>query len=137
MHCVSSIRSSPPAWTWPPIQRATPSTPSRRASEAATKALHSLGTSGGSREGVDAWYDLIALFYRLQNLFTLFAIKDEHRQKVVRILQGNLYMPETLGRAREMISLMEAAYERIMAQPTNLLRPGALAAYMNGELVPK
>jgi flavin-dependent dehydrogenase len=88
-------------------------------------------------DGVDAWYDLIALFYKLQNLFTLFAIKDEHRQKVVRILQGNLYMPETLGRAREMISLMEAAYERIMAQPTNLLRPGALAAYMNGELVPK
>lgn len=84
-------------------------------------------------EGVDAWYDLIALFYKLQNLFTLFAVKKEHREKVVRILQGNLYLPETLSRAREMISLMDAAYERIMAQPANLLRPGALTDYIKRE----
>jgi flavin-dependent dehydrogenase len=76
--------------------------------------------------GVDAWYDLIALFYKLQNLFTLFAIKRDYREKVVRILQGNLYIPESLERAREMISLMEETYDRIMAQPTNLLRPWAL-----------
>ncbi|MDQ3090056.1 MAG: tryptophan 7-halogenase [Actinomycetota bacterium] len=78
-------------------------------------------------DGVDAWYDLIALFYKLQNLFTLFAIKNEYRERVVRILQGNLYMPESLERAREMISLMEETYDRVMAQPANLLHPGALA----------
>jgi flavin-dependent dehydrogenase len=81
-------------------------------------------------DGVEAWYDLIALFYKLQNLFTLFAVKKRYRENVVRILQGNLYMPETLGRAREMISLMEQAYERIAAQPGNLLQAGALEAYM-------
>jgi flavin-dependent dehydrogenase len=78
-------------------------------------------------DGVEAWYDLIALFYKLQNLFTLFAIKGEFRESVVRILQGNLYLPETLQRAREMISIMEEAYIAIMAQPDNLLQPGALA----------
>jgi 1H-pyrrole-2-carbonyl-[peptidyl-carrier protein] chlorinase len=78
-------------------------------------------------DGVEAWYDLIALFYKLQNLFTLFAIKGEFRESVVRILQGNLYLPETLQRAREMISIMEEAYIAIMAQPNNLLQPGALA----------
>jgi 1H-pyrrole-2-carbonyl-[peptidyl-carrier protein] chlorinase len=77
-------------------------------------------------EGVDAWYDLIALFYKLQNLFTIFAVRKRFREKVVRILQGNLYMPESLQRAREMIQIMEDSYERIMNDPTNLLRPGAM-----------
>ena len=77
-------------------------------------------------EGVDAWYDLIALFYKLQNLFTIFAVRKRFREKVVRILQGNLYMPESLERAREMIRIMEESYEQIMDDPTNLLRPGAM-----------
>jgi FADH2 O2-dependent halogenase len=77
--------------------------------------------------GVDAWYDLIALFYKLQNLFTSFAIKRRFRERVVRILQGNLYMPESLDRAREMIALMQDSYEKIMTDPSNLLRPGALS----------
>jgi FADH2 O2-dependent halogenase len=79
-------------------------------------------------DGVEAWYDLIALFYKLQNLFTYFATKKEHRETVVRILQGNLYQPESLQRAREMIAMMEDAYEKIMADPTNLLRPWAMLA---------
>ena len=78
-------------------------------------------------EGVEAWYDLIALFYRLQNLFTRFAVRPAFRERVVRILQGNLYMPETLQRAREMIAIMQESYEKIMKDPNNLLRPGALA----------
>jgi FADH2 O2-dependent halogenase len=76
--------------------------------------------------GVDAWYDLISLFYKLQNLFTLFALRRQHRENVVRILQGNLYVPESLARARAMIAVMEESYDRIIAQPNNLLRPGAL-----------
>jgi FADH2 O2-dependent halogenase len=77
--------------------------------------------------GVQAWYDLIALFYKLQNLFTYYATRSAHRKTVVGILQGNLYQPETLQRAREMIAIMEDAYRKIMADPNNLLRPGALA----------
>ena len=77
--------------------------------------------------GVDAWYELISLFYQLQNLFTLFAVKREFRERVIRILQGNLYQPETLQRAQEMISIMRATHERVMAQPTHLLHPGVLS----------
>lgn len=79
-------------------------------------------------KGVDAWYDLIALFYRLQNLFTVFAVRKRFREKVVRILQGNLYMPDSLQRAREMIETMQDSYEKVMADPDNLLRAGALDA---------
>jgi len=78
-------------------------------------------------DGVDAWYDLIALFYKLQNLFTLFAVQRRYRENVVRILQGNLYVPESLARAREMISVMQEAYDRTIDRPDNLLRRGALA----------
>jgi FADH2 O2-dependent halogenase len=103
------------------------------ASEAVDKALKGMEERRALEEyerrvtdGVDAWYDLIALFYRLQNLFTLYAIRKEFREHVVRILQGNLYQPETLDRARKMISLMEDSYTRIMSQPDNLLQPHAL-----------
>jgi len=78
-------------------------------------------------DGVDAWYELITLFYKLQNLFTYFAVKPHSRERVIRILQGNLYQPETLQRARDMISIMRATHERVMDQPASLLRPGALS----------
>jgi FADH2 O2-dependent halogenase len=78
-------------------------------------------------DGVEAWYDLIALFYRLQNLFTIYAVKKRFREKVVRILQGNLYVPDTLERAREIIRVMEESHEKVMSDPGNLLRPGALS----------
>lgn len=81
---------------------------------------------GRVSDGVEAWYDLIALFYRLQNLFTVYAVKSRFREKVVRILQGNLYNPESLARAREIISLMEESSRKIEEDPSNLLRPGAL-----------
>jgi len=79
-------------------------------------------------DGVDVWYQFTSLFYRLQNLFTLFAVRERYREQVVRILQGNPYMPESLERAREMISVMQESYEGVMGQPANLLRPGALRA---------
>jgi flavin-dependent dehydrogenase len=87
-------------------------------------------------DGVDAWYDLIALFYKLQNLFTIFAIRKRFRERVVRILQGNLYMPDSLARAREMINFMQESYEKIMADDANLLRPGALGTASREALDP-
>ncbi len=80
------------------------------------------------RDGVDAWYELISLFYRLQNLFTFFAVRKATRESVVRILQGNLYEPDALQRARDMAALMKGSYERVLADPDSLLRPGRLAA---------
>lgn len=81
--------------------------------------------------GVEVWYELIALFYKLQNLFTYFALRPRYREDVVRILQGNLYQPESQARARSMIATMQGAYDRIMARPDHLLRPGAM-----GEVTP-
>jgi FADH2 O2-dependent halogenase len=80
-------------------------------------------------DGVDAWYDLIALFYRLQNVFTMFAVRKRFREPVVRILQGNLYLPESLERAREIIAAMEASYREAMANPDHIMRPGILDAW--------
>lgn len=79
------------------------------------------------QDGVDAWYELTALFYKLQNLFTIFAVRKRFRERVVRVLQGNLYVPEYLQRARDLIEVMKESYEKIMRDPHNLLRPGALA----------
>ena len=78
-------------------------------------------------EGTAAWYDFICLFYKLQNLFTMFAVDKRTHEDVVRVLQGNLYFPETIERARRLIARMEATYDAIMTQPNNLLRPGALS----------
>lgn len=78
-------------------------------------------------DGVDAWYELISLFYGLQNLFTFFAVTKATRENVVRILQGNLYQPEALERARQMVSIMKDAHRKVLASPSSLLRPGALA----------
>ncbi len=77
-------------------------------------------------DGVEAWYQLIALFYKLQNLFTIYAVRKRFRERVVRVIQGNLYIPESLDRAREIISIMEDSYEKVIANPKSLLRPGAL-----------
>jgi 1H-pyrrole-2-carbonyl-[peptidyl-carrier protein] chlorinase len=77
-------------------------------------------------DGVQAWYDLIAMFYRLRNIFTSYAVRKRFREKVVRILQGNLYQPESLERAREMIAIMQGSAETIASDPENLLAPGAM-----------
>lgn len=77
-------------------------------------------------QGVEAWYDLTTLFYDLQIIFTLFAVGNRFREKLIRVLQGNLYMPETLERARELIEEMRDSYEKIMSNPDNLLRPDTI-----------
>jgi flavin-dependent dehydrogenase len=85
-------------------------------------------------DGVQAWYDLIALFYKLRNLFTAFAVRRRFREQVIRILQGNLYQPESLERARKMIQLMEESFQKITSDPENLLRPGALIPGLGGHM---
>jgi FADH2 O2-dependent halogenase len=79
-------------------------------------------------DGVDIWYELIDLFYRLQNLFTRYAATRRFREDVIRVLQGNLYIPESQERARRIIAVMRSSFDKIMADPSNLLRPGALDA---------
>jgi flavin-dependent dehydrogenase len=76
--------------------------------------------------GVEAWYELISLFYKLQNLFTIFAVRKRFRRQLIRLLQGNLYVPDALQLARDMISALERSYEKVTSDPSNLLRVGAL-----------
>jgi 1H-pyrrole-2-carbonyl-[peptidyl-carrier protein] chlorinase len=77
-------------------------------------------------DGIQLWYELTDLFYRLQNLFSRFAVTRRHREDVIRILQGNLYVPDTQERARRMLAVMRESYEAAERDPENLLRPGAL-----------
>ncbi|HEX9711449.1 MAG TPA: NAD(P)/FAD-dependent oxidoreductase [Actinomycetota bacterium] len=78
--------------------------------------------------GVDVWYETTALFYRLQQLFGRFALDTRHREDVARSLQGNPFKQENAARSRKLLALMEEAFEQVMADPDNLLRPGALDA---------
>ena len=84
--------------------------------------------------GVDVWYDLISMFYKLQNLVTRFATSPRWREVIVRTLQGNPYLPETQARARTLLAAMQEAYERVMKDPSNLLRPWAMDPDKDGTL---
>jgi len=74
-------------------------------------------------EGVDVWYDMIDAFYRLQNLLSWFAIRRAWKEKLTRALQGNPYDPDTQQSSRILLDAMNESYERVMADPNNLLRP--------------
>lgn len=76
--------------------------------------------------GVDVWYDLISMFYKLQNLLTRWATSPHRREQIIRTLQGNPYLPETQERARKLLSAMQGSYEQVMSNPRNLLRPWAM-----------
>lgn len=77
-------------------------------------------------DGVDIWYETTDLFYRLQQLFGRFALDRRYREDIARSLQGNPYEPENQARYRRILRLMQETYEQVMADPENLLRPGAL-----------
>ena len=76
--------------------------------------------------GVDSWYDTIGMFYRLQNLLTRFVTHPKWREYVIRCLQGNPYTPENLNRNRMLLDAMQESYERVMHDPSNILRPWAM-----------
>jgi 1H-pyrrole-2-carbonyl-[peptidyl-carrier protein] chlorinase len=76
--------------------------------------------------GVDIWYDLISMFYRLQNLLTRYATGPRWREQIIRTLQGNPYIPETQERARILLAAMQESYEKVLSTPNSLLRPWAI-----------
>ncbi len=73
--------------------------------------------------GVDIWYELISMFYKLQNLLTRWATSPFRREQIVRALQGNPYIPETQERAKKLLAEMQASYEIVLKTPGSLLRP--------------
>lgn len=78
-------------------------------------------------DGVDVWHDMTLMFYRLQVLFTWFALKREHRGDLVRALRGNPYLPETQLIAQRLSEDMRALHAEVSQNPRSLLRPGALS----------
>ena len=74
--------------------------------------------------GVDCWYDLISMFYKLQNLLTRYATSPHRREAIIRTLQGNPYIPETQERARKLLADMQHSYDVVLNSPGNLMRPG-------------
>lgn len=84
--------------------------------------------------GVDVWYELIDTFYKLQNLVTRYATKPGWREQIVRTLQGNPYLPETQQRARALLDAMKTSYEKVMADPGNLMRPWAMDPDKDGSI---
>ena len=56
--------------------------------------------------GVRNWYRFIALYYRLNVLFTAFVIDERYRLDVLKLLQGDVYdeeEPAVLSRMREIV----------------------------------
>jgi FADH2 O2-dependent halogenase len=84
--------------------------------------------------GVDYWYELISMFYKLQNLLTRFATSPRRREAIIRTLQGNPYIPETQQRARALLDEMQRSYEAVMSQRGNLMRPWAMDAEKDGTI---
>jgi hypothetical protein len=78
------------------------------------------------RTGIDVWYDTISMFYRLQNLLTRFVSHRKWRRYIIRALQGNPYVPENVASTRELLAGMQTAYERVLGDPSSILRPWAM-----------
>jgi flavin-dependent dehydrogenase len=76
--------------------------------------------------GADVWYDVISMFYKLQNLLSRFVTHPKWREHVIRTLQGNPYDPRNGARARELLAAMQESYDRVLAQPHNIMRPWAM-----------
>lgn len=88
-------------------------------------------------DGVGVWYELIRTFYQLQNLLSRFALSPVWRERIVRTLQGNPYMPETRERARLLLDAMHEVYDKAMSDPNNLLRPWAMDPGRTDRWVPQ
>jgi FADH2 O2-dependent halogenase len=84
--------------------------------------------------GADIWYDMISMFYKIQNLITKFVTSPRHRESFVRALQGNPYVLGAQERSRALLAEMQESYERVMATPGSLLRPWAMDPEKNGTL---
>jgi 1H-pyrrole-2-carbonyl-[peptidyl-carrier protein] chlorinase len=66
--------------------------------------------------GVRNWYRFIALYYRLNLLFTAFVIDDRYRLDVLKLLQGDVYdedEPAVLSRMREIVAEVESNPQHI------------------------
>ncbi len=90
--------------------------------------------------GVKNWYDFIALYYRLNVLFTYFVNHPEHRLGVLQLLQGDVYEeepPEVLDAMKRKVAEVEANPSHMWHHLLSDVALGALARQTgSGEVVP-
>ena len=68
------------------------------------------------RRGTRNWYEFIAVYYRLNILFTAFISNPQYRLDVLKLLQGDVYdeeQPEVLRKMREIIGIVESNKDHI------------------------
>ena len=134
MRSASSIRSSLQASTSRCSRRSIATRRSPRSCGPGTKRRRSMPTIGAIESGADVWYDLIALFYKLQNLITKYVTSPRHRESFIRAVQGNPYPEDAGASSRRCWMTCKRTYERVMATPGSLLRPWAMDPEKNGTL---
>ncbi|MFG3285504.1 NAD(P)/FAD-dependent oxidoreductase [Streptomyces sp. NPDC048111] len=78
------------------------------------------------RRGLTNWYNFIALYYRLNILFTVFVQDPRYRLDVLRLLQGNVYTAEQ----PPVLATMRSVLETVENNPDHLWHPhlGSLRA---------
>lgn len=83
------------------------------------------------RLGVRNWYRFIALYYRLNVLFTAFIQSPEYRLDVLKLLQGDVYdedEPEVLARMREIVSTVENNPQHVWHRSLGTLKVDELSS---------
>lgn len=68
------------------------------------------------QRGTKNWYDFIAVYYRLNVLFTAFLRDERYRLDVLKLLQGDVYddeSPPVLAKMREIVSYVEETPDHI------------------------
>jgi FADH2 O2-dependent halogenase len=86
---------------------------------------------GKLRKAVRNWYEFIAVYYRLNILFTAFVQDPRYRVDVLKMLQGDVYdaeEPTALGKMREVLREVEADPGHLWHRHLGSLRATAPAA---------
>jgi flavin-dependent dehydrogenase len=62
------------------------------------------------RRGMQNWYDLISIYYRLNMVFGMFVENEHYRKQIVKLTQGDVYdedSPDVIGVMKEFIHEVE------------------------------
>jgi flavin-dependent dehydrogenase len=70
------------------------------------------------KDGVDVWYEFIKIYYKLQNLFSLYIQRPEYAPELLRLLQGDVYDRKSIT----VLDRLKADIRAIEIAPHHLLK---------------
>jgi flavin-dependent dehydrogenase len=73
------------------------------------------------QDGVNVWYEFIKIYYKLQNLFSLYIQRPEYKSELLRLLQGDVYDRKSIN----VLDRLKADILAIELTPEHMLK-GAL-----------